>query len=181
MVASAPAELITGGVISCTVMVWLTVFDSLPQASVAFYVLVLLYVPGQAGTVTSDISVMIGFGSQRSLAVGAVNTGVPGQSMVASAPAALMSGGVISCTVMVWLTVFDSLPQASVAFHVLVLLYVPGQAGTVTSDISVMTGLGSQRSLAVGAVNTGVEGQSMVASAPAALMTGGVISCTVIV
>jgi hypothetical protein len=44
---------------------------------------------------------MVGFGSQVSVAVGAVNTGTAGQLMVALAPAALIEGAVVSITVMV--------------------------------------------------------------------------------
>ena len=46
----------------------------------------------------------------------------------------------------------------------------------VTSLTSDTTGAGSQASLAVGAVNTGLAGQLMVALAPAALIVGGVVS-----
>jgi hypothetical protein len=68
----------------------------------------------------SDTSVMVGLGSQASVAAGGVNTGVPVQAMVASAPCPLRVGGVMSSTVMVWLTVPDWLPHASVALQVLV-------------------------------------------------------------
>ena len=54
-----------------------------------------------------------------SVAVGAVNDGVAGQSIVALAPAALIVGGVISLTVIVCAAV-TVLPQPSAAVHVLV-------------------------------------------------------------
>src|SRR6185295_17785219 len=134
------------------------------------------------GVVTSETSITDGFGSHKSLAVGAVNTGAAGQSIVASAPCPLMSGGVTSTTVIVCATTEDSLPQASTAFHVLVLVYVPVQLpGVVTSETSITDGFGSHKSLAVGAVNTGEAGQSIVASAPCPLMSGGVTSTTVMV
>src|ERR1043165_4985844 len=81
---------------------------------------------------------------------------------------------------MLWLTVEDSLPQASTAFHVTVLVYVPAQApGVVLSDTSTTEGLGSQASIAKGAVNTGAAGQSIIASGPGDEITGAVVSTTV--
>ena len=56
-----------------------------------------------------------------SLAVGAVNDGVPVHSIVAFAPALPITGGVVSVTVIVCDTVDEVLPHASIAFHVLVL------------------------------------------------------------
>ena len=47
-----------------------------------------------------------------------VNVGLAGQSMVASAPALPITGGVTSRTVMVWVRVPLVLPQASVAIQV---------------------------------------------------------------
>jgi hypothetical protein len=55
-----------------------------------------------------------------SLAVGAVNVGEAGQSIVASAPALPITGGVTSCTVMVCVRVPLVLPHASVAIQLLV-------------------------------------------------------------
>ena len=54
-----------------------------------------------------------------SLAVGAVNAGVAGQSIVALAPGVPITGGVISLTVIVCAAV-TVLPQPSAAVHVLV-------------------------------------------------------------
>jgi hypothetical protein len=69
----------------------------------------------------SDTSVTIGLGSQASVAVGTVNIGVPPvHAIAASVPCPLRVGGVMSSTVMVWLTVPDWLPQASVALQVIV-------------------------------------------------------------
>ena len=62
-----------------------------------------MYTPGVApGVVTSDISLTVA-AEHSSVAVGAVNTGTAGQLIVASAPAALITGAVMSTTVMVWL------------------------------------------------------------------------------
>ena len=57
-----------------------------------------------------------------SLAVGAVKLGVAGHSIVASLPAAPITGAVVSTTVMVWLRVAEWFPLQSVASHVRVLV-----------------------------------------------------------
>src|SRR5204863_362492 len=89
----------------------------------------------------------------------------------------VMLGLVTSCTVMLWLTVPDSLPQASTAFQVLVRVKVPVQfPGVLTSLTSTTAGAGAQLSVAVGGVKTGTAGQLIVASAPAALMVGNTSS-----
>ena len=63
-------------------------------------------------------------------------------------------------TVMVWVTVPDSLPHTSTAFQVLVRVEVPVQLpGVVTSLTSTTLGAGAQLSVAVGAVNSGPAGQ----------------------
>src|SRR5438045_1468702 len=97
-----------------------------------------------------------GLESQPSFAVGAVNEGVVGQEMVASAPAAVIVGAVVSTTVITWLTAPELLPEASTAFHCFVRTYEPGHApGTVTSLSSTTWAPASQASLAVGAVKAG--------------------------
>ena len=53
------------------------------------------------------------------------------------------------------------LPQSSVAVHVLVTLKLAGQVPGVVTSENVMATLGSQASVAVGGVNTGVAGQLM--------------------
>ena len=59
---------------------------------------------------------------QPSDAVGAVKLGVPVHSIVALGPTAPIVGGVVSITVIIWLTVALWLPQASTASHVSVLV-----------------------------------------------------------
>ena len=66
-------------------------------------------------TVTS-VKDRAGAGSQVSLAVGLLNSGEAGHSIVSSGPAPLMAGAVASTTVMVWEAEL-LLPQASVAVH----------------------------------------------------------------
>ena len=67
-------------------------------------------------------------------------------------------GGVISCTTIVRLQV-AVLPQSSVAVHVLVAVYVPGQDPGVDESVNVTVTVWSQASVAVGATHTGVAGQ----------------------
>ena len=122
-----------------------------------------------------------GEGSQLSAAVGALNDGTAGHSIVASAPWPDNTGAVLSSTVIVWLTGADTLPQASLAIHVLVIRYDPvHEPGNVVS-VKVITGAGSQLSVADGALNDGTAGHSIVASAPWPDNMGAVLSSTVIV
>ena len=53
------------------------------------------------------------------------------------------------------------LPQSSVAVHVLVAVYEPGQVEGVEESVKVMATLPSHASVAVGATQFGVAGQLM--------------------
>src|SRR2546427_9940400 len=114
-----------------------------------------------------------------SLAVGVLNTGVAGHSIVAAAPTPEIVGLLWSSTVMVWLAVLR-LPQASVAVQVrvtlLVLMMRPPPRSTPFPCAAVF-----RSSLAVGALNTGVAGHSIVAAAPTPEMLGLLWSSTVMV
>jgi hypothetical protein len=66
------------------------------------------------------LNVRTGAGSQLSVAVGVVHDGVASHSMVVDAGRALITGGVVSSTLIVCDAV-DVLPHASVAVHVLVM------------------------------------------------------------
>jgi hypothetical protein len=57
---------------------------------------------------------------QLSLAVGVAGAGTASQEAAVLAGQPLKTGAVVSCTVIVWLTVPDSLPAVSFAFQVLV-------------------------------------------------------------
>src|SRR4029077_16859770 len=114
------------------------------------------------------------------LAVGAVKVGVAGHSIVALAPTVSV-GAVVSRTVMVWLFCVLVLPQASTACQVLVSLYFLAHVPAAVVSLSCTTVEPPHASLAVGAVKVGVAGHSMVALLPALLITGGVVSVTVIV
>src|SRR5260370_41666230 len=116
---------------------------------------------------------------QASVAVGAVNDGVPVHSIVASAPACPMVGGLLFITVIASVIFALSLFHALATSHVLVIVFV--QPFTVVTSLSWFTVAPLQASVAVGAVNDGVPVHSIVASAPACPMVGGVVSVTVIV
>ena len=113
--------------------------------------------------------------------MGAVNTGVAGQNIVALAPGVPTTGGELLTTVMVCATVALWLPQASTALHVMVRVSAPPQVEFVIMSLTTTTDELLHASLAVGAVNDGVAGQITVALAPGVPITGGVLSTTVIV
>ena len=96
--------------------------------------------------------------SQASLNVGGVNTGNAGQLTGVVCVTHVIVGGVISCTTIVRLQV-AVFPQSSVAVQVRVVLYVFGHDPGVLTSEKVIETLGSQVSVAVGGVNTGVAGQ----------------------
>ena len=74
----------------------------------------------------------------------------------------------------------EVLPQASTAFHVLVIV-LTHEVPAVTSDPTWFTVAVLQASVAVGAVKLGVAVHSIVVFAPAAPIVGGCVSLSVIV
>src|SRR5436190_17143734 len=90
---------------------------------------------------------------QSSLAVGAVKFGEAVQSIVASRPAVPIVGACVSTAVIVCVLVAGWLPQASVASHVWVLIFV--QVVTVVVLVSKLMVATLLSSLAVGAVKFG--------------------------
>jgi hypothetical protein len=111
-------------------------------------------------------------------AVGAVNTGVAGHSMVALAPCPPIVGAVVSTLVMLCARVTLTLPQASTALQLRVVTKVQALPEVVSPRFCTETV--PQVSDAVGGVNTGVAGHSMVWSAPAAPIVGAEVSNLVI-
>ena len=96
-------------------------------------------------------------GSHASVAVAGGNTGVAGQLIGETTVGHVITGGVLSITTIVLLHV-AVLPQSSVAVHVLVVLYAPGQAPATVTSANVTVTEGSQASVAVAGGNTGVAG-----------------------
>ena len=127
-----------GGVISLTVMVWVT-FIELPQSSVTLYVRVM--VSGQVfPSDTSSTKETTGETVQLSAASVTTEISAAGTSLIHSTviPAGFEAvGGVISLTIMVWVT-FIELPQSSVTLYVRVM--VSGQVfPSETSDTNATT------------------------------------------
>src|SRR5258708_813308 len=151
-------------------MVWLRIAEELPQASTASHVLVVVFVQ-EVPPVTSEPTCTTVVVLHASLAVGAVNEGVAGHSIVALAPAFPIVGACVSTCVMVWLRVAEEFPQASTASHVLVVVFVQ-EFPPVTSPPTCTTVDVLHASLAVGAVNKGVTVHSIVAAAPAVPIVG---------
>src|SRR5258706_9383803 len=100
---------------------------------------------------------------QESLAVGAVKLGLAGHSSLASAPAALIEGGVVSLTSIVWLTFAEELPQASTDLKSIRLEYLPPQLSDAISLLTKTFAL-LHESVAVGAEKLGLAGHSSFAS-----------------
>src|SRR5262249_24164170 len=142
-----------------------TVDEVLPQASTAFHVLVIAFTQ-ELPELTSPPTCCTVSALHASVAVGAVNDGVDVHSIVALAPADPITGGVVSCTVIVCDTVDEVLPQASTAFQVLVIVFTQ-ELPELTSPPTCCTVTLLQASLAVGGVNHGVDVHSIVELAPA--------------
>ena len=119
---------------------------------------------------------------QLSDAVGSVNTGVyvaGHPSTVVGAAAAPIVGDVVSCTVMLWLTVPLVLLQASLAYQVRVKVVEQASPVLLSLGCNVVP---LQLSDAVGSVKLGVYvagHPSTVVGAAAAPIVGDVVSCTV--
>ena len=150
----------------------------MPHGSVAVHVLVIVYSFGHEPGIVTSAKVNVGV-PQLSVAVGVVHEGEPVHSIVVGAGSAEITGGVVSSTLIVW-DALATLPQASVAVHVLVILYDPGQLPGMVTSANVRVGV-VQLSVAVGVVQDGVPEHSMVVGAGNAEITGGVVSSTLIV
>ena len=179
IVVLTPAAPIVGACVSLSVMVWLRVVEVLPQASTAFQVLVIVLVQA-VPALTSPPTCCTVAPLQASDAVGAVKVGVTVHSIVALAPAVPIVGACVSLTVIVWLRVVEVLPHASIAFHVLVIVF-RHELPVVTSEPTVCTVAPLQASDAVGAVKVGVTVHSIVVLAPALPIVGPCVSAKVIV
>ncbi len=125
-----------------------------------------------------DTMVMVGVASQASAAVGVPNDGVAGHSMVVFAGQVIV-GEVLSSTVILCEQVLALFPQASLARQTRMATYSkqPVVGGGVV-DTTVMVGIASQASAAVGVPNDGVAGHSMVVFA-GQVIVGDVLSSTV--
>ena len=151
--------------------------DALPQASVAFHVLVMLYDPAQAPFVVTSFDVSVKALPHASVAVATSNTGVAGQFIVLGAGKAPITGAVISWTLMVC-DLIEIFPQPSVAVHVLVTLYDPAHAPLVITSFDVNVNVLPHASVAVATANTGTAGQLIVDIDGNGAITGASVSIT---
>lgn len=91
-----------GAVLSTTVIVCDAVAE-FKHASVAVHVRVILYSEAHGPGVITSVKVRLGLESHRSDAVGVLNTGVAGHSIVPGPPTPVITGAVVSSTLMIWL------------------------------------------------------------------------------
>ena len=139
----------------------------------------MMYVPAQAPGVVTSAKVITGAGSQLSVAVAVPRVaGVIGSwQLMVTLAGQVISGAVISCTVMVC-TQVDTLLQLSVAVQVLVITKLPAHEPGVVTSAKVTTGEASQLSEAVATpVEAGTEGSSQLRVISAGqVIAGAVIS-----
>ena len=115
-----------------------------PQASVASQVLLIVYSCGQAPPVVTSLKSTAGAGSQLSEAVAEpvlAGSVLSSHSTVMLAGQRVITGGVLSSTVMVWAQVL-LLPHASVAIQVRVMIDSCGQPPG-TTDCANVTSTGT--------------------------------------
>src|SRR6266498_2343801 len=179
MVVGPGSAEMTGAVLSSTVMVWVAVLE-LPHGLAALQVRVTEYFCGQEPGVVTSAKVRVGVPPQASVAVGVAKEGVAGHSMLEGPGNAVMTGAVLSSTVMVWLAVLE-LPHGLVAVQVRVTECFCGQAAGVVTSAKVSVVVPPQASVAVGVAKEGVAGHSIIEGPGNAEMTGAVLSPTVMV
>ena len=148
-----------------------------PQWSVAVQVRRTERACGQLPGVVTSANVSVGLGSQASVAVGVVNAGLAGHSIVVGPGSVEITGAWVSTTEMVWLAVL-LFPQWSVAVQVRVTERACGQLPGVVTSANVSVGLGSQASVAVGVVNAGLAGHSIVVGPGSVEISGAWVSTT---
>ena len=174
IVVGAGSVPITGAEISWTLIVC-DLVEIFPHPSIAVHVRVTLYEPVQAPLVVTSFEVNVKALPQASVAVATANTGTAGQLIVAMDGNGAITGASVSITLMVWEPV-DAFPHASVAVHVLVMLYDPAQAPFVVTSFEVSVKALPHPSVAVAIANTGIEGQLIVVGAGSVPITGAEIS-----
>src|SRR2546427_8374829 len=141
--------MITGAVVSTTLMVcWQELL--LPAQSVAVQVRVMTLVLGQLPGTVLSLCVITGVGSQLSVAVALPVTigSLEVLHWTVVSGGQLITGAVVSTTVMVcWQELL--LPAQSMAVQVRVMTLVLGQVPATVLSVGVITGAGSQLSVAV--------------------------------
>lgn len=160
-------------------MVWAAV-DKFPHPSVAVHVRVTVYEPRQEPGTFTSLNVKLNALPQLSVAVAWVKEGTAGQWIIVGAGNELITGAVMSCTLMVC-EAEDELPQPSIAVHVRVTLYEPEHTPLVVTSSKVKLKALPQPSVADAVAKDGVAGQLIVVGKGKDAITGAVMSCTAIV
>jgi hypothetical protein len=183
-IVTLTGHVITGGVLSSTVITCTQVLK-LPQSSVAFQVLLIVYSCGQVcEAVVTSIYVIVGITSQLSdaLADPVFAGSVEAVHSIVTLIGQVITGGVLSSTVITCTQVLK-LPQSSVAFQVLEIEYSCGQVcEAVVTSIYVIVGITSQLSdaLADPVFAGSVDAVHSMVTLSGHVITGGVLSSTVI-
>ena len=167
---------ITGGVVSSTLITCVAV-AVLPHPSSAVQVRVMVYSFGHEPFTVASVKVSVGV-LQLSVAVGVAKFGVPEHSIVDGPGRPLITGGVVSSIVNTCVAV-AVLPQSSVAVQVRVIVYSLGHDPFVVTSAKTSEGV-PQLSVAVGVTQLGVPEHSTVEGPGKPLMTGAVVSSTLI-
>lgn len=170
-------EEITGAVLSSTMIVCEAV-DELPQPSVDVHVLLTEYSCGHDPSVVTSWKESVAPLPQPSVLVAVAKDGIAGHCIVEVAGSGSITGAVTSITLIVCEAV-DTLPQSSVAVHVLVIEYCPAQSPGVVTVFCVSVNGVPHASMAVATANEGVAGHCIVDGAGNAAITGAVTSRTV--
>ena len=149
--------------------------DIFPQPSAAVHVRVTLNEPAQRPFVVTSFEVSVKALPHASAAVATANTGTAGQLIVDIDGNGVITGASVSITWIVCEPV-DAFPHASVAVHVLVMLYDPVQAPFVVTSFEDSAKALPHASMAVATANTGIAGQLIVVGSGNAPIIGAVIS-----
>ena len=175
-------QVMLGPCVSVTVIVWSQVLK-LPQLSVAFQVRVMTWLPAQLPGASESVEVMLATPLQSSTAVAVpVAAGsVEEVQLTVVSGGQVMTGGVVSVTV-ITLSQVLLLPQLSSAFQVRVMTWLPAQLPGASESVEVMlaTPLQSSTAVAVPVAAGSVEEVQLTVVLAGQVMTGGVVSVTMI-
>ena len=175
--------MITGATVSTTLIVW-TQELLLPAQSVAVQVRVMTLVFGQVPASMLSVEITLGAGSQLSVAVALPvkpgSVGVLHWTVVSDGQ--VITGAVVSTTLMIC-TQELLLPAQSVAVQVRVMTEVLGHVPGTVLSLCVITGAGSQLSVAVALPVTigSLEVLHWTVASGGQVITGAVVSTTLMV
>src|ERR1043166_1015995 len=156
-------------------MVWLWT-ELLPQRSVAVQVRVRVKLPAQLPGVVTALNVIVGAGSQSSIAVGLAGGDIASHSALVSAGTPLSTGGVVSLTVIVC-SQLELLPHPSVATQWRLIVKLSAQFPGVTVSLCVtVTPLHASVAVAVPVADGSVDWLHDTVASIGHVIAGGVVS-----